>query len=459
MKKSMLISIFAVIGLILGALIVNSVAPVVTLTGPANNAIDNDGEVIFEYSVTDDLSNVTQCQLWTNLSGVWAADGAANTNIVIGANSFTRTALPDMSSFDWNVECTDNEVPALSSFALSNRTVDINYQKLILYSLKVYVDGDSHSGIDEEDCVDDVCDIDDEVYPDSEIRVLLKFENIYDEDDYDIEIENIEVEAVLEEIDDGDDIDPEDEPNDFDLDAEEKEEVELIFNIPLEVEEDEYDLIINVDAEDEDGNDQSFNFQFNVNVDKKSHKIIIENAEFDRDVLSCTRNTGLDVQIMNIGSRDENEIEMSVENEELGIDILKTNVPELMSDAYDDDNNYLASFDIDVGDDIAAGTYPVAVTVYYSGDVHSDEVDVDLTVQNCQTTQPQVDEEEEEEEEVIISEPENEPIPNYILDEFGITDSVETSFKDSVSYTVLLIVGIIVALGSIGLMVVLLVKK
>jgi hypothetical protein len=458
MKKGLLIGILMIV---LGALIAYAAPPVVTLTNPANGATDDDGDVTFDYSVSDDLNNITQCQLWTNISGAWAA-ADTDTSIAMGANSFAQTGIADMTSFVWNVQCTDSE--ANSVFAATNRTLNVDYPKLIMYDMKVYVDGDKHSGID-EDCVDNICDIDKDIFPGSEIKVVMQLKNIYDEDAEDIDIEDIEITATLEEIDDGDDIEEE---ADIDrLRAEDKETVELAFEVPMEVDEGTYDLTVNVDAEDEDGNDQGFSFEFNVKVDKKSHEIIIQRAEFTKDTLSCTRNTKLEVKILNIGARDEDEVEIEVENEAAGINLRKTNIPELEADI-DGDNTYEASFDITVDDDAAAGTYPVTVTVYHSGDIHSDEKDVDLIIQDCrqpqqppQTTAPDTaaDTAADAAADDDAAADSGDEIPQYILDEFGITESVETSFKDSAAYVVLLVVAILAAVGSITLLIVLLLRR
>jgi len=454
MRKCLLLGILMIV---LGALIAYAAPPVVTLVNPANGATDNDGDVTFEYSVTDDLTNITQCQLWTNISGAWTATDT-DTSISMGANSFTRTGINDGLSFLWNIQCTDSE--ANSVFAASNRTVDVDYPKLIMYDMKVYVDGKKHSGID-EGCVDDICDIEDDVYPGSEIRIVMEFKNIYDNDAEDLDIEDINIEAILAEIDDGDDIEEDTDINR--LRAEDKETVELMFEIPLAVEEGTYDLDINIDAEDEDGNDQGFDFGFNVKVDKKSHEIIIQRAELTKDTVSCTRDTRLEVKIMNIGARDEDEVELEVKNEQLGINMRKTNIPELESDP-DGDNEYETSFDLSIDEDAVAGTYPLALIVYFSGDVHSDAVDVDLVVQDCAAKQTQQDTSADDTSgsSADTSDAAGEfdhTIPDYVLQDFGITESVETSFKDSAAYIVLLVVAILAAVGSITLLVVLLLRR
>ncbi|MBW2981331.1 hypothetical protein KY343_00495 [Candidatus Woesearchaeota archaeon] len=455
MKKGLLIAIFMIV---IGALIAYAAPPLVTLTGPSDNYDDNDGDVTFEYTVSDDLNNITKCDLWTNISSVWALT-ATDTSISMGANSFTRTGIDDETSFLWNVECTDSE--ANSVFASANRTVNVKYPKLIVNDLKVYVDGDKHSGID-EDCVDTICDIEDDIYPGSEIKVFIELKNMYDEDTHDIDIEDIEIEGVLEEVDDGSDIDDTADINR--LRAEEDDPIELVFEIPLIVEDGVYDLTIDIEAEDEDGNDQGLSFEFDVDISKKSHQVLIQRAEFMRDTLSCTRDTRLEVEVLNIGARDEDEVEILVENDALGINMRKTNVPELESDP-DGDNEYETSFNINIDEDAYAGTYPVSVTVFFSEDVHSDEVDVDLIIQDC-ATRPQedeeddsADEEESDEEDDSADDLYDENVPDYILQEFGVTESVETSFKDSTAYIVLLIVAIVAAIGSITLLIVLLLRR
>ena len=439
MKKSMLTGILVMIGLVLGALFVYAAtAPTVTLTSPSDDSSDTDGNIDFTYSVSDDLNNVTSCTLYIN-----SAADTTDDSITIGSNTFQKTGYTDGTNITWNVQCTDNE--SLTGTASSNRDVFVRFRRLIVDDLKVYVDGEKHSGID-EDCVDETCDIDDDVFPGSEIKIVIKFENTYD-DNEDVDIEDIEVDAVLEEIDDGDDID---ENADISkLKSEDKESVTLIFNVPREVDEGEYDLVIDVDAEDEDNNDQGFSFDFDVKVEKKSHKIEIDKAELDQSTLSCSRSTDLEVRLINVGSNDEDEVELKIENDALGIDIHETSIPEIEAGDADDDTTWSRTFDIDVPSDAEEGSYILTVTAFYSEDVHSDEKELSLVVENCGTAEEEEEEEEEEEIEVVADKNASQlTVPPQISQDLGVVETTETSFFDSTAYMVILVTAIVVAIGA-----------
>ncbi|MEK6946375.1 MAG: hypothetical protein AABX32_02105, partial [Nanoarchaeota archaeon] len=83
---------------------VDTVAPTVVLTAPANNTWDIDGNVQMSYTLTD--NNPSACQLYKNDSGTWILNQTDSTPIS-GTNSFNVTPLRD-GHFIWNVFCNDS---------------------------------------------------------------------------------------------------------------------------------------------------------------------------------------------------------------------------------------------------------------------------------------------------------------------------------------------------------------
>ncbi len=306
--------------------------------------------------------------------------------------------------------------------------------------------------------MDDNGDTVDELKPGEDVIIEIEAVNEYDENNDDVDIKSIDVYVV---IDENGDLDV-DEKEDMDrLKAEEEDSVTIEFDIEDDIDPDDFEGLIYVIGNDEFGARHGQKLELDFEVVRKTYDFVIKKAELNYDAVSCSRNNMFDLKIESIGTRGDDEIFISVENEYLGIDFEIRNI-EL--DDYDgSDTTWSKSISFTVPDDLAAGTYPIRVRVFYSGDEDdgplADLKDVDLVVKDCQATQPEPEEEPEEDETADVGDELYEPIPAYILDQFGITESVETSFKNSAAYTVLLIVGVIAALGLIGLMIVLLVKR
>ena len=77
--------------------------PVISLIGPANNTIDNDGSVLFTYNVTDATSSINNCSLLLN-------DEINNTDYSINegtAQAFYLSGLNE-DSYNWSINCYDN---------------------------------------------------------------------------------------------------------------------------------------------------------------------------------------------------------------------------------------------------------------------------------------------------------------------------------------------------------------
>ena len=244
--------------------------------------------------------------------------------------------------------------------------------KLEITDITVRVDGSKESGIDESGgTVDDVT-------PESELKVEINIKNMFDEDTEDLAIEDIEVEVILEDIDDGDDL--EEEADQFDLDAEEKDEIELTFDIPLQVEEGSYDMYITIEGEDENGTEHNDSATLRIKVEKESHKLKIHKAVVTPNNIACGRTTALDLEIYNIGTHDE-DVEMFIQNADLNIDISRNFT--LDEDPDDDENVYDSMLTIELPDDASVGSYPISIRIEYDDGDEDEEKLADLVVSEC----------------------------------------------------------------------------
>ena len=240
--------------------------------------------------------------------------------------------------------------------------------KLDITSLKAYVDGDKDSGTLDAN-------------PESEIKIKFDIDNIYDKTTG-LNINDITVTSVIKRIDDGEDLDPEEDPDVDDLRPGEDDSAELVFQIPLEVEDDTYDLEIKVEGKDTNNTLHTVTELMSVKVDKETHDVKIRSAELYNPTLKCSRSTQLSVSVINMGTSDEDNVALTVTNEDLGLS--KRGTFDLNNDPFDSDSRYSTSYPITATAEQEAGTYPINVKISYYNGAKITEKNVDLTVEACE---------------------------------------------------------------------------
>jgi hypothetical protein len=233
-----------------------------------------------------------------------------------------------------------------------------------------------------------------DVIPNSTLSLKIKINNLYDTAVEGGEIDDITVNGILEEIDDGDDI--EQEEDDFDLRQGRDKTFTLEWAIPLRLETDEtYKLVLTAEGRDKNGTRHTDEVQFDVDVDKENHKLTFLRKDLSPSKVSCTKSTTVSVGLINIGKEDE-DVELTISAPELGYNKVQTF--EMSQDIDDDSNEYSFSGTID-NFDVSPGTYTVAIKALYNDDKRSLDDTLTLEVVQCgsTTTTPVVEEEEEEE--------------------------------------------------------------
>ena len=338
-----------------------------------------------------------------------------------------------------------------TSTNLSNKSVPVNLDvsQLKLKDLDVKVGGSYDKNIHIED---DKYEIEDKAEPLDTIIFEIELENLYsdDDDDGEVDIEDVEVTITIKDIDDEDDL--EEEADEFDIKADDSESITIEFTVPKKAEHEvEYTIYIEIEAEDENGNDFTILREFVLEVERERNKVIVDNAYLTTSVLECYRQTDLIVDILNIGEEDDDEIKVTVVNAELGIDLQRIDL-ELDDDPDDDDCEMKLNFAINVGDDVAPGTYVLDIRTYYKGDRVSDVARVDLIVEACATAV--AEEEEQDDTEVIIETHEIPDITPYQPDAEQVTVTAQAveiteSFRDSPMFIVMLVVLNLVILGCV----------
>jgi len=336
-------------------------APVIT-SSPATTALANQ---TYSYDVeAEDLDNdILSYSLTTYPLGM-------SINNATGLITWTPT---NTGSFNVVVIVSDGELTDSQSFTIT--VSEEEKPKLAITDLDVKINGESDTNLRNNDKISDP------VNPDSTIEFRIKVENKYS-DSEDIEIEDISIEIIIENIDDGDDL--EEESDEFDLKAEDSQKETLSFDIPLKVEEDDYNVRIIVEGEDEDNNFHRIEWRLILEVEKENHNIIIREADIIPGIIKCEREVGFNIEIMNIGKKDEDDVNIKITNRDLDLDITETGI-ELDKDPDDDDNSFEKTYYIDLPEELDAKTYPVVYRVYYDSKLADTETE-ELIVTKCKET-------------------------------------------------------------------------
>jgi hypothetical protein len=243
-------------------------------------------------------------------------------------------------------------------------------KKLEIYNVEVTVDGSRDSSVGSGDIIT--------VRPESQVSVKVSLKNMYTSTER-ITIKDVVLTVTAVGIDDGDDI--EEETSEFNIRYNTVVSKTIDFKIPLKVEEEEYDLIIHAEGNDENGYEQVAEITIKLSVDKKNHDIKIRSINLMPEDVSCDRTINFETQIINLGSRYEDEASLSVESQQLKI--LKRESFELSNDPFDEDSEKRFSYTFTIPDDVKAGTYSIIVRTYYNNDVLNDQKTAQLTVRDC----------------------------------------------------------------------------
>jgi len=217
-----------------------------------------------------------------------------------------------------------------------------------------------------------------DVFPESKVEFKIELENFYDSST-EIAIKDISIEATIEEIDDGDDID--EDIGEFDLEADKEKTETLEFTIPLEVEAKDRLLKIEIKAEDDAGIKYEEEFTYDLEVEKEDHKLRITKAELNKESYKCEENAILYLSILNIGAKNEN-VNLAITNQELDINIKESF--ELSNDAFEPSSRYEERYNIWLNDNLDKTTYPITIISSYGSEKETETIN--LIISECEGT-------------------------------------------------------------------------
>jgi hypothetical protein len=380
------------------------------------SASDPDGDTL-SYSVTAaGDANIAQCS-------------------ITGTNTLKVERKTDSSG---STTCTVLVTDGKGGSATANFPINVREVSKLKID-KIKISGDVDSQTYNEDDLDSTMSIKD-VIPGGEFEVKITLENLYT-DDEDLQIENIEVDGTIFDVDTGDDKDDIDSDT-FEIDKikPEKDDIAtLVFDIPLVVEDGSYDMEIYINAEDEDGKDFDITLNFDLEIKKESYEVAIKDVSASPTVVKAGKSFSLDVAIVNIGTKDEDDGKITVESTDMNFFTSEANI-ELDNDISADDNVYETTFMIDIPEDTEPGDYLFEIEAYHDKDELDDSETVTITVEAPAAAQQQAQAVEVQQ----MTEQESQMITQTTTGA-GITQTTEgQSFTESGAFMILLIVGIVV---------------
>jgi uncharacterized membrane protein len=323
--------------------------------------------------------------------------------------------------------------------------------KLDISDIDVWVDGDSDKNLNDGDSIDE------KARPSSTVKFDIRLDNRFSDDD-DVKIEDVEVTIIIEEVDDGDDI--EDTLSKFDLKPDKWKRVQHEFKLPLNVEEGTYNVVITAEGEDENGVTHINEAKLYLELDKESHEIVISKSSSSPKEVSCGNSFVLDVTATNIGSHSEDEVIISIISTELGVNI-NEETPELDKDYDDNENKFNKDYTIEVPENKAAGRYPIDIRVYYDTDEISDHVREFITIKACSDSDDDDSTTDTSDDSVtlITGNDGDDTMPPTIQPDVqpwtqdAVDSTTKITFTKSNAYVALLVLANIALVGVVGIMV------
>ncbi|MFH1591328.1 MAG: hypothetical protein ABIC95_05375 [archaeon] len=247
-----------------------------------------------------------------------------------------------------------------------------------LYRVDVYVNN-KRSRVEDGDTVD-------KIEPGDTIKFRFEVENNWpDNRDEDFDINNIEISLLVKDIDDGDDID---ETIDMDdLSAGDRDTVEFEFTVPYNTDEDDFDFEIILTAEDENDAQYETEMRGTLTVERESHKILLSDVDINPISVSCDRTVFINAEVINIGTKDEQNVVLEATSSSLGVEEQVTGIS-LSDNPDDDDNTYRANFVLDIPDNKRAGTYRITVNAFRDRTDLDDSELLTIEVMDCASSIP-----------------------------------------------------------------------
>lgn len=249
--------------------------------------------------------------------------------------------------------------------------------KLSFKGVEVDVAGETDSDVSEGDKVNKKALLLDEV------TFSIEMENLFPNENKEGDMEDVEITATIEGLDDGDDV--EETSDNFDLGTEDKETQDIVFTIPKIADDQLYDVTLVVEGEDENGATHKAVRNFQLEVKKEKDDVRITKAEVSPSTVACDETFTLSVDVSNYGSNKAEDVYVNIFNKDLGIDIKEEGLT-LDKSVTKKTNKFTKTYELmvktpsDSNKKVAQGKYPITVYSFVDSDKKTDEEFAYVTV-------------------------------------------------------------------------------
>ncbi|MFH1440264.1 MAG: hypothetical protein ABIG89_06860 [Candidatus Woesearchaeota archaeon] len=251
---------------------------------------------------------------------------------------------------------------------------------IVINDIKAYA---GENGDNKDSGVDENGGTIDKVQPGDKLKFVVEVKNICEEEGtIDHEVEDIEVTFTLEEMSDEGDEDEDESLKD--LRVNKKDEVTFTKNVPDDASEDTYLATFKAIGYDKDTNDkyETDVVSVNVQVEKDDNNLKFKTFTLNPSTISCTKNTQLSLKLMNIGSNDEDDVQLVISNSELKIEEIDLIDSLQEGDADDSDTYFTKNYNFQIPSNAEAKPYVITGKAYYD-DGKTETATAILTVAEC----------------------------------------------------------------------------
>lgn len=249
--------------------------------------------------------------------------------------------------------------------------------KLSFKSVEADVAGETDSDVGEGDQVSKKALLLDEV------TFSIEMENLFPNENKEGDLEDVEITATIEGLDDGDDV--EESSDNFDLGTEDEETQDIVFTIPKIADDQLYDVTLVAEGEDENGATHKAVRNFQLEVKKEKDDVRINKVEVSPSTVACDETFTLGVDVSNYGNNKAEEVSVNIFNKELSIDIKEEGLT-LDKSVAKKTNKFTKTYELmvktpsDSNKKVAQGKYPITVYSFVDSDKKTDEEFAYVTV-------------------------------------------------------------------------------
>ena len=216
----------------------------------------------------------------------------------------------------------------------------------------------------------------DDLEEDSQVSFTVTLENLYTEDDFEIEDVYFEVES------DESDWDIDDESSKKDIRENDDKDIEVTFVIGTDLDEESTDVVIRVFGDDKENSFEHYDeWIVTFEIEKENDEISIKSWFWTNTPVDCNDNyANLEVTIKNTGLDDQDDVTFEVTSDSSELDYTKR----FRNIDLDTDDSKTIALQIPI-DGESEGSYFVTLQTYFDGSDESEDEMITLDISACST--------------------------------------------------------------------------